>query len=316
MSTMQVVHVGQTTNQNSPINQMKDHNIKTRVLEVTPAWAERKLAELQHLVEQGLFRNRSINKSLVNAYASDMARGRWGLSHQGIAFDEDNRLIDGQHRLWAVVKAGIPVIMTVTTGVPASTNGGFSMPTMDIVDRGKNRSIGQQLHIAHGIASANQVAAAVRNIAFVYTNDSNVRLSISQTLELLEMHRISIQTVFQITTHIRQRVGPVLGPIAVYHGTHPDKAKQFAAQYLLKEDLRKGSPVSALLRWIEANPGGGREHTMKKLKVVSHCIHQYHHNQDCQSADTKDETLYWLAAQNKKHGEIIRAMLYPLRKGN
>lgn len=295
---------------------MKDHNIKTRVLEVTPAWAERKLAELQHLVEQGQFRNRSINKSLVNSYASDMARGRWGLSHQGIAFDEDNRLIDGQHRLWAVVKAGIPVIMTVTTGVPASTNGGFSMPTMDIVDRGKNRSIGQQLHIAHGIASAPQVAAVIRNIAYTYSNDYGIKLSISQTLEILELYRVSIDAIFLLTTHTRQRVGPVLGPIVVYHGTHPEKAKQFAAQLISKEDLRKGSPVSALLRWLEANPGGGKEHVFKKLRAVSHCIHQYHHDLDCASADTKEECLYWLAAQNKKHGELIRAMLYPLRKGN
>lgn len=293
---------------------MKDHNIKIRVMEITPAWAERKLAELQHLVERGEFRNRTINKTLVDSYASDMVRGRWGLSHQGIAFDEDGRLLDGQHRLWAVVKAGIPVMMIVATGVPSSTNGGFSMPTMDIVDRGKNRSIGQQLHIAHGIVGASQVAAVVRNIAFVYSNDRHVKLSISQTLEILEMHRVSIDAIFLLTTHTRQRVGPVLGPVSVYHETHPDKAKQFAAQYFLKEDLRKGSPVSALLRWIEANPGGGKDHTFKKLKAVSHCIHQYHHGLDCPAANTKDEALYWLAALNKKHGEIIRAMLYPLMK--
>lgn len=294
---------------------MKEHNIRTRVLEITPAWAERKLAELQHLVEDGTFRNRPINKSMVDSYASDMARGRWGLSHQGIAFDEDGRLIDGQHRLWAVIRASIPVIMTVTTGVPSTTNGGFSMPTMDIVDRGKARPVGQQLHIAHGIVGANQVATVVRNIAHVYTNDHHIKLSISQTLEILEMYRSSIDATFALTTHTRQRVGPVLGPIVVYHGTEPEKARLFAEQFFTKENLAKGNPALALVRWIEAHPGyGGKEVVFQKLRTVSYCIHQHHHDLAAEAALPKEDAMYWLGALNKKHGEAIRKMIYPLRK--
>lgn len=293
---------------------MKEHSIRTRVIEVTPGWAEKKLGELQRLVEEGIFRNRSINKPLVNSYASDMVRGRWGLSHQGIAFDEDGRLIDGQHRLWAVVKAGIPVTMTVTTGVPVSTDGGFSMPTMDIVDRGKNRSIGQQLNISHGVVGASQVAAVVRNIAYVYTNDKDIKLSITQTLEMLNMYQSDIESLFALTTHGKQRIGPIFGPIAVYHKSEPAKAKEFAAQLITKENLPKGSPALALIKWLELHPGfGGKDTVFQKLRTVSYCLHQHHHDQQAETASPKEDAMYWLAALNKKHGEIIRGMIYPLR---
>lgn len=294
---------------------MKDTNIKTRYQEVTPQWAEKKLAELQKLVDEGTFRNRNINKDLVNTYASDMARGRWGITHQGLAFDEYGRLLDGQHRLWAVIKAGIPVVMAVTTGVPATTNGKMDLPTMDLLDRGKVRSIGQQLHIAHGVVGAGQVAATIRSIAYVYTNDSGIKLSITQTVELINMYDRDIQAIFNRTTHTRQRVGPVCGPMAVYRSVSPDKADEFATGYFTKESLAKGSPILALIKWVELHPGyGGKEVVFQKLKAVAYALHQHHHGLEVEAIKTTDEALYWLSAMNKQHGEVIRKMIYPLRK--
>lgn len=294
---------------------MKDHNVKTRIMEVTPEWAEKKLGELQRLVEEGTFRNRPINKTLVDSYASDMKRGRWGLSHQGIAFDEEDHLIDGQHRLWAVVKAGVPILMFVTTGLPVETNGGFSVPTMDIVDRGKNRSIGQQMLISHGIQGASKIAASVRNIGYVYTNDKHIRLSMSQTLEIMDLFQGGINAIFGCTTHNQQRVGPVVAPMIVYHDSEPAKARDFATQFFTKENLQKGSPTLALIKWMETHPGfGGKDTVFQKLNAVSYCIHQFHHDLPVEVAGSKPEAMYWLAALNKKRSEVIRKMIYPLRK--
>ena len=60
-----------------------------------------------------------------------MINGDWQLTHQGIAFDTTGRLIDGQHRLHAIIEAGVPVQILVTRGCSASS---FS-----ILDRGANR---------------------------------------------------------------------------------------------------------------------------------------------------------------------------------
>jgi hypothetical protein len=71
--------------------------------------------------------NRPIRESLVRLYASDMKEGRWRVTHQGIAFDEDNNLLDGQQRLSAIILAGVSIQMLVTYGVPRFHNEGIDI---------------------------------------------------------------------------------------------------------------------------------------------------------------------------------------------
>jgi hypothetical protein len=61
--------------------------------------------------------NRRIRKPAVRQMAAEMAAGRWLTTHQGIAFAPDGRLLDGQHRLLAVIAANVSVTMPVTRGV-------------------------------------------------------------------------------------------------------------------------------------------------------------------------------------------------------
>ena len=51
-------------------------------------------------------RNRTVRSKKTNKYSQDMNNGKWELTHQGIAFDKNGRLIDGQHRMLAVIKSG------------------------------------------------------------------------------------------------------------------------------------------------------------------------------------------------------------------
>jgi len=51
-------------------------------------------------------RNRLIRDSRVTDWEREMVAGRWRVTHQGIAFNKDGTLIDGQHRLTAL--AGCP----------------------------------------------------------------------------------------------------------------------------------------------------------------------------------------------------------------
>lgn len=60
--------------------------------------------------------NRKVSPSTVSKYARDMSSGDWRLNHQGIAFDDQGVLVDGQHRLHAVIKSGSTVKMMVTWG--------------------------------------------------------------------------------------------------------------------------------------------------------------------------------------------------------
>ena len=61
--------------------------------------------------------NRKLRSCVVARYARDMANGKWTFHHQGIAFDRNDVLVDGQHRLHAVMEAGVPIPMMVTYGL-------------------------------------------------------------------------------------------------------------------------------------------------------------------------------------------------------
>lgn len=78
-------------------------------------------------------KNRSIRKQEVECYAREIKRGNFVVTHQGIAFDAEGNLIDGQHRLLAIAMAGCPVKMMVTRGLDADT--------LAVVDRGATRTM-------------------------------------------------------------------------------------------------------------------------------------------------------------------------------
>ncbi|MET7932965.1 hypothetical protein [Streptomyces sp. NPDC005322] len=129
--------------------------------------------------------NRPLSKSTVQQLVGQIQRGEWQLTHQGIAFDEDDVLIDGQHRLAAIAKAGITVPLTVTHGVPRTA--------FTVMDTGRKRTGRDALALA-GEANATHLAAALRGLHLylsvpnsVWSGGSSVT-SNDQLLVMLEKH--------------------------------------------------------------------------------------------------------------------------------
>lgn len=100
--------------------------METNIEEMTPYKAEL-------ILNSNTSNNRNIRPTAVNHLANEIINGRWQLTHQGIAIDENGMLIDGQHRLTAIIKAQITVPIMVTTGVPSRN--------FDVIDNGQPRSI-------------------------------------------------------------------------------------------------------------------------------------------------------------------------------
>lgn len=65
--------------------------------------------------------NHSLSRSVVKRYAEDMKTGKWELNGEAIEFDEDGVLKNGQHRLAAIVIAGVEVKILVVRGVSRDT---------------------------------------------------------------------------------------------------------------------------------------------------------------------------------------------------
>lgn len=60
-------------------------------------------------------KNRKMSRASIARLAKDMLDGNWLLTHQGVCLGRNGVLIDGQHRLSAVVLSGAAVEMLVTT---------------------------------------------------------------------------------------------------------------------------------------------------------------------------------------------------------
>lgn len=100
--------------------------------------------------------NRPMNSELIKRYASDMRAGRWKTTFQGVAFDRAGYLLDGQHRLHAIIKADCVVQLAVFRDCDRET--------FDCLDIGKMRSVADVLAIDDD-ESARTVAAIARNLS-------------------------------------------------------------------------------------------------------------------------------------------------------
>lgn len=66
-------------------------------------------------------KQRNIRRNRVSAYAKQRREGKWCLHHQGIGFDTDGRLRDGQHRLTMISETGMATILWVSRNVPVES---------------------------------------------------------------------------------------------------------------------------------------------------------------------------------------------------
>ena len=76
--------------------------------------------------------NRPRNSEAVEKYVRQIKEGRWKLTHQGLAFTRNGFLLDGQHRLWAIIECDATLPMRVCINEPVEN--------YDAIDCGRNRS--------------------------------------------------------------------------------------------------------------------------------------------------------------------------------
>ena len=92
---------------------------------ITPELAQKWLKETNNF-------NRPITQAVVDMYVRQIKSGLWRRTHQGIAFDTYGTLIDGQHRLMAIINTGVTVPMLVFMDE--------SPENYEYIDCGRNRS--------------------------------------------------------------------------------------------------------------------------------------------------------------------------------
>jgi len=172
----------------------------TRIIEITPAIAQ------QWLIEHKYEAQRRPDEAMVRYYANEMRLGRFKQFTQIEldALEGKKYLIDGQHRLLAVVECGLSQRFTLLE-VPVSTREELDYRYAQ-TDRGKARTVTDQyrslsLPQEFGLTETqtNALGSAVMFIRGDFVRSSNKGVSLEDKLTLMREYAIYAGYFYEVT---------------------------------------------------------------------------------------------------------------------
>ncbi|WP_406000722.1 hypothetical protein [Streptomyces sp. NBC_00829] len=226
------------------------------VLYITPQLAEKWLRQNTH--------NRNLRERVVNGYATDMRDGNWVEDGQSIKFAKGDvllldsppirggALLDGQHRLSAIVTADVTVRMLVVSNLPDTTQ--------DTMDTGAKRSLGDVLKLRGEDHYVTLAAALLR--VYVWKQGARKNLKTAgrsrpthrQLLRVLDEHP-ELRRSAEMASRVRNsvRLSASTGALChwLFNRVDASDCAFFFARLTDHAGLVPGDPIYALRRVIE-----------------------------------------------------------------
>ena len=193
-------------------------------------------------------KNRRLTPGLVSFLAEEIRAGRWDANNGETIKLNGKTLIDGQHRLHAVIAAGQPVKMAIMSGV--------SNDAFDTIDLGKRRSLGDTLQ-RQGYKYYNYLATAARCYVSLQRGAwaNSHYFGIRKGLEIIDKHPKLYSSIEFGCKGGQQRyrfctkfVGSGIFAATHYRATQIDKttADYFFDHLLTGADLKGGDAILTL----------------------------------------------------------------------
>lgn len=148
---------------------MNTHQPKAYFATLTPALASMLLTKNTH--------NRPINSATVEKYTHAIKRGEWKLNGEAIKISVSGLVLDGQHRLHAVVAADQAIDVCIIENIEDAA--------FDTIDIGRPRKASDVLAIS-GEVNASRLAAASRAVLLLQGKDVRRKVTPSQCLRVVE----------------------------------------------------------------------------------------------------------------------------------
>lgn len=236
--------------------------MKPMILEETTLGVE----EAKALLENNTG-NRRISQTTINQYCKNMLAGRWKATGDTIKVAPSGRLLDGQQRLMAFVKAAeerpnFRMKFAIALDVPEDS--------FDVMDQGRKRT-GAQILDMMGIKNAANVNSASKiylmyklyNNQIQWGND-NIPTQAEVTEWVESNMELAKNTTFEGYSKLMQKKMPVrvstlmaLKMIIDVHSDHADKFQDFASGIAFGASLDEGDPRLVL-----------RERSIERIKAT------------------------------------------------
>lgn len=237
---------------------------------ITPQDAEKLIGDHNH-------HNRLVKEAKVAKWTRVMAAGRWDPDASDIKVDFNGDLIDGQHRLLACMRAGVPIGTLLRTGL--------NPETQRRVDIGAARTTADTFKLEKiGWATNNAAAILLRRRyeegeARGLTVVGKLRIEMSPD-EVLEYYRAHPEHEKMLSkADSMYRIGPGMArtvyfaALAMFAASDEDDAHRFADAFLSGEWGGPGSPMQSLVRYMSQarTPGltGKRDRNVNERHLLA-----------------------------------------------
>lgn len=222
--------------------------MRTETLLVTPQMAAEMLRRNP--------RNRCIRRSNVRFLSTELKEGRWKHTHQGLAVGKCGTLLDGQHRLTAIVETGIPALMNVSFDCDAAT--------FAVIDTGAIRGSSDVLRI-NGVTSCETSIAATVKLYWLYHNKPSFtwtgeasRLSSAVVLEEYRRDpegfswavKLSHRAKYEFKALKLASATATFAYLAVEHGFDRQEIEAFVMSVATGANLEQGDPRYAIRKQL------------------------------------------------------------------
>jgi hypothetical protein len=205
--------------------------------------------------------NRPLREKLVNLYARDMVHGSWQMNGETIKISKKDELLDGQHRLSAIIKSGKTVRMPVVRNLPEEV--------FHTIDTGMRRSASQILGIA-GYENTAALASAARWLFLMKANRPGLQKNAVTPQEILDtikdnpmLHQYTHKFVSNVKTLRAILPSPAIAIFTVAAQKYGSSIVDlFMDQLASGEGLKKRNPVYELRERLFFN-----KKSTAKLKV-------------------------------------------------
>lgn len=187
-------------------------------------------------------KNRNLRSKHVQRLARDMAAGHWLMTGEAIKFARSGALLDGQHRLAAVVESGASVPMMVVYNLPEEAQ--------SAMDSGSARTASDALGLL-GIKNSAISAAAARLAIAEQRGEQIGKFSTThaEVIAFLEAHPEMAEAVdFASWAYKRVDCPPAIIAFTLWRlaGIDSEEAYVFWGGVTERLGIRAGDPINAL----------------------------------------------------------------------
>jgi len=204
--------------------------------------------------------NRKLSEKVVQKYVAEIQADEWRITPAGIGFDDKGTLVDGQHRLHAIMRAGKTVPVMIVTGLPSASQ--------EKVDRQRRRSLFDALYLAGKANQRQDVEIATCLTRMRVGSNSGVIPGDAAVKRMMDCHIEHIRAVIAAMKGANKSVrglsqASFLAAAVLYHEIHEERCLEFLEGVRKGEMLTNDHPAMRLRKFLmgettsTAMPRGG-----------------------------------------------------------